>query len=189
MPNLSGGRELADLNRKNPRLGSLLARLIDAHNHLAAQSGIDPVGQAAAPSAPNGVAVTVIGEQAHIRITDNSGAVRAHNYFTEIHQDPNFTSPVRIVHHGVSRDSEVTLPTKNSTGATQNYYVRSYRQLPGSPPSGFVINPVVVNMAGTTQGDVPPSAGSGTSAANGTQTHQGFGISSQRKPTGPKRSV
>lgn len=189
MARLSGGRELADLNRVNPRLGSLFARLISAHNHVASQAGVDPVGQSSAPDAPNGVAVTVIGEQAHIRITDNAQAVRAHHYFTEVHVDPNFTTPLAVIHHGVSRDSSIILPTLNSGAATQNYYFRSYRQLPGSPRSGFVVNPVAVNMAGTTQGDVPPSSGSGTSSATGTQSGQGFGTAPIRRPSGPIRRV
>lgn len=189
MPKLSGGRELADLNRKNPRLGSLLARLIDSHNHIAAQAGIDPVGQSSAPNAPNSVAVTVIGEQAHIRVTDNSAASRSHHIFTEVHTDPNFTTPKHVIHHGVSRDASIVLPTKTLAGATQNYYFRSYKQTPGSPPSAYVVNSVAVNMAGLTQGNVPPSSGSGTSAASGTQSAQGFGKQPNRSATGPKRNV
>lgn len=191
MPKLTGGKELALLNRQNPSMGSLLAKLIDAHNHVASQAGVDPVGQAMAPPPPNSVNVTVTGEQVHIRATDNNPTNRARNYFTEIHTDPNFTSPKMVIQHGATRDAQVVLPTLNASGVMQDYYARTYSQTPGSPPSPFVPYPVPITMdpAGTTQGDLPPSAGSGTAPASGTVSAQGFGSYPTRKATGVKRQV
>jgi len=189
MSQLTGGKMLAQLNRKNPNLGALLAKMIAAHNHVAAQAGIDPVGQAAPPPPPQSVSITVIGEQAHIRVTDNNPTNRARTYFTEVHTDPNYTSPKIVTQHGATRDAQVVLPTLNSSSATQNYYFRTYSQTPGSPPSDFVAYPVAVTMGGTTVGDLPASAGSGTSPASGTVSAQGFGQFPNRKATGVKRQV
>jgi hypothetical protein len=188
---LSGGKELAALNKTNPSLGSLLARLIDAHNHVAAQAGVDPVGQAAAPPAPQGVTATVIGEQLHLRVTDNNPTNRSRVYFSEIHTDPNFTSPKIVVQHGATRDAHLVLPTLNSGGTMQAYYAQTYSQDPGSPASTAVPYPVPITMdpAGTTQGDLPASAGSGTTPASGTVSGQGFGNYATRKATGVKRTV
>ena len=188
---LSGGKELAALNRINPSLGALLSRLIDAHNHVASQAGIDPVSQAAAPPPPQAVDATVTGEQLHLRVTDNNPTNRARTYFSEIHTDPNFTSPKMVIQHGATRDAQVVLPTLNSSAAMQDYYVRTYSQTPGSPPSTPIAYPTYITMdvAGTTQGDLPPSAGSGTSPASGTVSGQGFGSFQTRKATGVKRSV
>jgi hypothetical protein len=188
---LTGGKELALLNRQNSSLGSLLAKLIDAHNHVAAQAGVDPVGQASAPPPPQGVDATVIGEQLHIRATDNNPTDRARTYFSEIHADPNYTSPKMVIQHGSTRDAQVQLPTLNSAGVMQPYYLRIYSQAPGSPPSPPINYPVPITMAndGTTQGDLPPSAGSGTSPASGTVSAQGFGQFPTRKATGVKRNV
>lgn len=191
MSQLTGGKMLAQLNRKNPSLGALLSKLIDAHNHVAAQIGVDPVGQAAAPPPPQGVSITVIGEQTHIRVTDNNPTNRARTYFTEVHTDANFSSPKMVIQHGATRDAQVQLPTLNSSGVMQDYYLRTYSQTPGSPPSSFVPYPTYVTMAatGTTQGDLPASLGSGTSPASGTVSAQGFGVYPNRKATGVKRSV
>ena len=186
---LSGGKELAALNRINPSLGALLSRLIDAHNHVASQAGIDPVSQAVAPPPPQAVNATVTGEQLHLRVTDNNPTNRARTYFSEIHIDPNFTSPKMVIQHGATRDAQVVLPTLNSGSATQNYYVRTYSQTPGSPPSTPIAYPTAITMTGATQGDLPPSAGSGTSPASGTVSGQGFGSFQTRKATGIKRTV
>jgi hypothetical protein len=191
VPKLSGGKELAQLNRKNPSLGALIARLIDAHNHTSAQQGIDPVGQASAPPPPQAVDVTVTGEQAHIRVTDNNPTNRARTYFSEVHTDSDFGSPKMVVQHGATRDAQLALPTLNGDGMMQAYYLRTYSQDPGSPPSKPIPYPTYVTMdpAGTTQGDLPASAGSGTAPASGTVSGQGFGQFPSRKATGIKRNV
>jgi hypothetical protein len=186
---LYGGKELAQLNRKSPSLGSLFSRLIAAHNHVAAQAGIDPVGQASAPPPPQGVDVTVLGEQAHIRVTDNNPTDRARTYFTEVHTNPNFTAPVMVVQHGATRDAQVILPTNNSGATMQDYYMRTYSQTPGSPPSSPIAYPTYITMDGSTQGDVPASSGSGTSPASGTVSAEGFGSYPTRKATGVLRQV
>jgi hypothetical protein len=191
MSKLTGGKMLAQLNKTNPDLGALFSKLIDAHNHVAAQAGVDPVGQASAPPPPQNIDVTVTGEQTHIRVTDNNPTSRARHYFTEVHTDPNFTSPKMVIQHGATRDAQVSLPTLNSVGVMQAYYLRTYSQTPGSPPSQKIPYPVPVTMdpAGTTRGDLPASSGSGTSPASGTVSGEGFGSYPTRMATGIKRQV
>lgn len=188
MAQLSGGRFLAQLNRNSPMLGALFQRLIDAHNHVASQAGVDPVTQASPPPPVNAVTPTVIGEQLHLRITDNAPTNRARHYFSEVFTDPNYSNMVHVEHHGVSRDAAIPLPTMNDSGDHNQYYVQSYSGTAGSPPSAPVrVGPIT--MAGTTQGTLPTSAGSGTGNANGTQPGQGFGVAPIRKATGVIRKV
>lgn len=189
MSQLTGGKMLAQLNRKNPNLGALLAKMIAAHNHVAAQAGIDPVGQAAAPPPPQSVDVIVTGEQANIRVVDNNPTNRARTYFSEVHTDAQFSSPKMVVQHGATRDAQVVLPTFDATGTMQAYHVRVYAQTPGSPPSPAVAYPTYVTMAGTTEGDLPASAGSGTSPSSGTVSAQGFGSFPTRNATKPGSAV
>ena len=186
---LTGGKQLAQLNRINPNLGSLLTKLIDAHNHVASQAGIDPVGQAVAPPPPQSVDATVTGEMLHLRVTDNNPTNRARTYFTEIHTNSSFTAPKMVIQHGATRDAQVLLPTDNSGAVMQDYYARTYSQTKGSPPSAPIAYPTYITMAGTTQGDLPPSAGSGTAPASGTVSGQGFGSFQTRKETGVKRTM
>lgn len=189
MPKLSGGKELATLNRSSPSLGSLLAKLIDAHNHIAAQAGIDPVGQASSPPSPQSLAITVTGEMAHVRITDNNPTNRARNYFTEVFADPEMTQLLHVEHHGVSRDATLTLPTYSAGTTPNTYYAQSYSQIPGSPPSAATAFPTPITMAGATVGVLPSSSGSGTANTQGTQPAQGYGSFPTRKATGIKRNV
>lgn len=189
MPKLSGGKQLANINKTDPSLGSLLARLIDAHNHVAAQAGIDPVGQSTPPPPPQSTTVTVTGEMAHVRIADNNPTTRARNYFSEVYSDPQMTQLLHVEHHGTSRDATITLPTYSAGTTPNTYYVQSYAQDPGSPPSAPISSPTAITMAGSTVGTLPQSSGSGTAPASGTVPAQGFGSFPTRKATGVKRTV
>lgn len=186
---LTGGKQLAQLNRTSPNLGSLLSKLIDAHNHVATQIGVDPVGQASAPPPPQAVTPTVIGEQLHIRITDNNPTNRARNYFSEVFADPQMTQLLHVEDHGTSRDAAITLPTFSSGTTPNTYYVHSYSQTNGSPPSAPIQFAEPITMSGTTVGTVPQSAGSGTAPASGTVPAQGFGTYPTRKATGVVRNI
>lgn len=189
MAKLTGGKMLAQINKANPNMGALISKMIDAHNHVASQAGVDPVGQASAPPPPQGVTPTVIGEQLHLRITDNNPTNRTRNYFSEVYADPQYTQLLHVQDHGASRDAVVNLPTTNPAGGSNQYYLRSYSQVPGSPPSTPVPFTSPITMAGTTVGTVPQSAGSGTGSANGSQPGQGYGKFPTRKATGAKRTV
>jgi hypothetical protein len=186
---LSGGKQLAQLNRVGPNLGSLLSKVIDSVNHQAAQTGVDPVGQASSPPPPQSTAITVTGEMAHVRITDNNPTNRARSYFTEVYADQQMTQLLHVEHHGASRDATITLPTYSSGTTPNTYYAQSYSQTPGSPPSAPIPFPTPIIMAGATVGVLPQSAGSGTAPASGTVPAQGFGTYATRNATGKIRTV
>ena len=188
MPPFTGGRQLAKINRQNTELGSLLSRLIDSHNRVAAQAGVAPVGQNPAPPSPNAISVDVSGEMAHVRLTDNSPTNRNRRYWVEVHGNSSFTDPLIIHPVSASRSpAPITLPTNDGDGMMKAYFMRAYSQDPGSPPSPFITYPTYVTMNGSTDGNIPPATGSGTSTA--TQSGQGFGTSPTRPATGPKRRV
>jgi hypothetical protein len=194
MPNLSGGSFLNEIYQNDSRLGTLLSRVIKAVNQTANTAGVAPVGQSTRLAPPDSVNVSAAGEMMHVSITDNSAADRTVHYFTQVSNNPQFAQPITI-HHGPSRTSApFTLPTKDGSGATHNWYVRSFRQRPGGPPSdpityGGSASPTAVTMSGSTQFNLLPSTGSGTGDNTGTQGAQGFGKQPTRPPTGPKRQV
>lgn len=194
MANLSGGSFLNEIYQNDSRLGTLLSRMIKAINQTAGTAGVSPVGQSTKLSPPDSVNVSAAGEMMHVSITDNAPADRQVHYFTEVSNNPQFSQPI-VVHHGPSRTSApFTLPTMDSTGGTHNWYVRSFRQSPGGPPSapityGGSASPTAVTMSGATQFNLLPSTGSGTSASTGQQAAQGFGKQPTRPPAGPKRQA
>jgi hypothetical protein len=194
MANLSGGSFLNEIYQSDSRLGTLLSRIIGAVNQTAGSAGVAPVGQSIKLSPPDNVNVATAGELMHVSITDNSAANRQVHYFTEVSNNPQFLQPI-VIHHGPSRTGvPFSLPTKDSTGATHNWYVRSFRQSPGGPPSdpvtyGGSASPTAVTMSGSTQLTLLPSTGSGTSSNTGQQAAQGFGKQPIRQAPGPKRQV
>jgi hypothetical protein len=131
------------------------------------------------PAPPQSISVSTAGELMQVSINHTAPVIRGARYFTEISaDDPSFVGAI-IKDHGASRAPEpFTLPTKTSGGATHNYYVASYVQYPGGPPSKPVYwggsSPVAVTMGGSTQMDIAKGTGSGT-ATNGGQTFQGLG--------------
>jgi hypothetical protein len=197
VPKFSGGRQLAKINRENTELGSLISGMIDAMNRGLAQAGVSPVGQNPPPPPPNALAATVIGEQLHLRVTDNSPTNRARRYFAEIATDPSMSTG-KVVHplDATRSPAAIMLPTYNSGGVMQAYYAHVYSQDPGSPPSAATPYPVAITMNGVTgdpmvgtQGDLPASTGSGTASTVTPSPAQGYGVKPTRAATGPKRTV
>lgn len=182
--NIEGGRELSQVEQRDPLLGSLLRRFMNGVNTLSTNSGISATGSVAAPKSPDSVSTAVAGEMLHVSVSHGGQLQRGVQYFTEISQnDPTFSAPI-VYHHGASRTPPpIPLPTKSSASGnpTHNYYVRSYAQYPGSQPSaptvfgGNASAPVAIQMAGATVGDLLPSAGSGTASNTGQQAGSGLG--------------
>ncbi len=180
---LSGGREITEVSQQNGRLGSLLQRMIDGINWVGTATGTGATGQIPPPKSPDSVSVTTGGEMMHISITHNGNLQRGIKYFSEISTNPQFgqLSPVIIVDHGASRTSHpITLPTNDSNGNTQKYYVRSYAQYPGSEPSpatvvGGLGSPTAFTMSGSTHMTLQSCNGSGTGPSNGSSLGQGNG--------------
>lgn len=194
MAQLDGGEYLAHILNTDVRQGMLLQRIITAINNSSQAAGVAPVGQVSAPTPPDGIQVAAAGEMVHVSLTHNAPVNRGVEYFTEISNNPAFNQPV-VYHHGTSRTPPpFPLPSKTTAGATQNYYLRSYSQYRGGPPSTPVVfggasNPTPVTLGGSTQLTLLPSSGSGTAPANGQSAAQGFGKQSTRPAVGPKRSV
>ena len=195
MANLDGGELLSEVEQRWPKLGILLrTRFQTAVNTVAQAAGVAPVGQVSAPSSPQGVDVAVAGEMMHVSIADNAPLQRGIRYFTEVANNPSFTQPI-VIDHGASRTSHpFPLPTMDSNGNTQSWYVRSYSQLPGSQPSVPVVfggtSPTAVQMAGSTKLTLLPSTGSGTASGNGQQAGSGLGKTLLRgAPPAAKRTV
>ncbi len=194
MADLDGGQLLAEVENQWPKLGILLRRFQKATNDTASAAGVAPVGQVAPPAAPQGVSVAVAGEMMHVAIADNQPLARNVRYFTEVANNPSFSQPI-VIDHGASRTSHpFPLPTKDGSGNTHNWYVRSYSQYPGSAPSAPVVHggtsPTAVQMSGSTQLTLLPSTGSGTAAGNGQQGASGLGKTLLRGAVQPaKRSV
>jgi hypothetical protein len=187
MSQLPGNDLLAQIENENPKLGQYLRQYLGPSITRTAQNAaVSPTGDAAAPESPSAVSVAAAGEMVHVSVTDNSAVNRGVHYFTEISaNDPSFRQPI-VFHHGTSRTPPpFPLPSKDAGGNSVKYYVRSYSQYPGSPPSepivhGGAANPTAVTLGGTTQLNLLPSTGSGTASGNGTQGAQGFGKSPVR---------
>lgn len=196
---LDGGRELAVLAKQDPLQGSLVGRIIDAVNRLGRNIAASPTGELPAPSPVDstqvqgtlsGNVLTVPGEILHWTHTHNVPIQRGVRYLTEIDTSPAFLSPHQI-DTGSSRSGFVTLPTKNGSGATTDYYMRVTVQLPGSAPSrptvyGGLGGPTVINMGGSTNMALLPSQAAGTARPG--QGGQGLGPVAYRGAVGgPKR--
>ena len=189
---LSGGAQLIHVNEDDPRLGTLLQRIITAINKAARNAANSAVGEIQSPPPIGQINVKTSGEIVHVTHTDLAPIQRGINYFTEVDTDPNFPSP-QVFHHGTSRQAIFTLPTMNDTGDTMNYYIRGYSQYHGSQPSTPVVYggnaPSAVTLSGSTQLTLLPSTGSGTASGTGGQGGWGLGKVLVRPPVGPKRNL
>lgn len=178
---------IADIKVRDPKLGQVLEGIAGALNTVATNAGVSPVGDIAAPKAPDAVAVKVAGEMMHVSISHSGPLQRGVRYFTEIATEPSFAQPI-VIDHGTSRTPHpFPLPTYIDAGGTKiNYYVRSYAQNPGGPPSPPTVvggkgNPTKFNMGGTTQLTPLASTGSGTAPNTGQSAGQGLGTFQRRK--------
>ena len=180
---IDGGRELATVEMKDPLLGRLIRRVLDGVNTGFTNAGISPGGQISPPKPPDQVQVKVAGETVHTSLSHTGELNRNVTYFTEVGvNDPAFGEGNTVInHHGSSRTPPpFTLPTYLDDGVTkQTYYIRSFAQYPGGPPSapyvvGGVGSPTPFQMSGTTGMTLLPSFGSGTGPNTG-QAGQGLG--------------
>ena len=178
---LDGGGNQAEVASRDPRHAQVHQDIIDSINRLAASVGASPTGEIPAPKAPDTVSVKTAGELMHISINHSGQLQRNVRYFSEISDSPSFAQPI-VVDHGTSRTSHpIPLPTYADDGVTKaTYYVRSYAQYPGSPPSPPTIvggqgSPTAFQMAGSSAMTMLPSQGSGTGPNNGQSAGQGLG--------------
>lgn len=201
---LSASRELNYARQKDPLMGSLFQKIIGAVNTLAKNSAVSAVGKLSPPPPPDSVQVqgtfdkgtntiTAPGEILHFTVQHNAAIQKGIQYISELSNDPSFSSP-HVLDHGSSRTGPfLHLPTTDSQGFQQTYYLRTMAQYHGSDPSektivGGLANPTKIVMSGSTSMDLLPSEGSGT-AKNGQQGGQGLGTTLNRPAPRPKRSV
>lgn len=133
------------------------------------------------PDPPESINVTTSGEMMQVVINHSAPVIRGARYFTEVSaNDPSFMNGPMIHDHGASRSPvTINLPTKTSGGVTHNYYVASYVQYPGGPPSAPRYfggsAPVAVTLGGSTEMDIQPGTGSGTASSSSPTPFQGLG--------------
>ena len=175
------------------KLGQYFRRYVNkAIDTTAKNAGVSASTQIAAPQKPESISVSTSGEMMQVVVNHTAPTQKGIQYITHISTNPQFTNA--IVHdHGCSRSpAPFQLPTKDSSGATHNYYVATIAQLQGSHPSLPTYwggeSPAPINMTGTTQMDIQPGTGSGT-AVNGGQTLVGIGKAQVRLAQGAKRNV
>ena len=175
------------------KLGQFLRRyVVTSIQTTASNAAVAPNGNLAAPAPPESISVTTAGELMQVVVNHTAPITKGVQYVTHIATNPQFTNPI-ILDHGSSRcPPHINLPTKDSTGATHNYYVASIAQYPGSPPSAPTyyggVSPAAITMSGTTEMNIQPGTGSGT-ATGGGQPFVGLGKSQVRLQQGAKRSV
>jgi hypothetical protein len=185
---LDGGRELSDVEQKQPLLGRLLGRIIDGVNQTAQNAAVSPTGENASPSplASVNVSAAASGELLHVTLNHPGQVQRNVRYFVEIHTSSTFGAPVIVHDAGSSRTlAPFHLPTFSGDGSTTHkYYVRAYAQNPGGQPTpiytvGGEGNATAFTMTGTTKMDFAPAQGSGTGPNTG-QGGYGLGKVQQR---------
>jgi hypothetical protein len=162
------------------KLGQYIRRYLGPSiQNVASNAAVDPSSEIQPPAPPESINVTTSGELMQVTINHTAPVIRGARHFTEISaDDPSFNGSM-IHDHGASRAPlPIQLPTKDGSGNTHKYYVASYVQYPGGPPSAPTFfggsSPAAVTMSGTTEMDIAKGTGSGT-ATNGGQTFQGLG--------------
>jgi hypothetical protein len=201
---LTGGRELSYISQRDNYAGSLFTRIIDAINTGFNNAGVAAVGKVPPPppidsisvaggSVVNGVITVPSTEILHWTIQHSQAIKKGIRYFSEIDTSPAFTNP-HVHDHGTSRSGFTTLPTNNTSGSLQTYYLRSYAQYPGSDPCkptvlGGLAGAIGIRMGGTSNLSLLSSTGSGTASSSGQQGGKGLGVDLNRPAPGPRRSV
>ena len=199
---LQGGQELTKIQQKDFDNGSLLKRIIDAVNSLAANTGAAAVGKLSPPppiqsiqvqGTQNGNTLTAPSEILHWTLNHTQEVQKHVRYFTEVDTSPNFTQP-HVIDHGASRTGLLHLPAQDNDGKPQTYYMRSYPQYHGSDAQkhttfGGEAGATKIVMTGSSKTTLLPSTGSGTASAGGQQGGKGMGTVLTRPAPGPKRSI
>jgi hypothetical protein len=191
---IGGNDLLAHVEKEWPRLGQYLRRYVAPAIETTAQNaGVSPTGKIAPPAPPESINVTTAGEYMQITVQHSAPIQKGIQYISHVSTNPQFSTPL-IHDHGSSRaPMPFPLPTKDASGNTLSYYVRTIAQYQGSDASAPTYfggaSPVAVTMGGTTQMTLQPGTGSGTGASNGQQSAVGLGATIFRPAPAPKRSV
>ena len=157
--------ELAEITSWNPRLASLLKKVVDHINVWQRQTGSAPAGQLPAPSTIGGLQVAAGNGYVDVAILDSNAVNPGTHYFLEWDTSPNFSN-ARVIDLGCARN----LPQPLFLG-NQTIYLRAYSSYPGSvtsqvvtygkPPTAVVAGGAVIPPT------LAPAQGSGTSQIPG----------------------
>lgn len=160
--------QLAEIERKDPRLGETLRSVVNEINLIAQKAGASGTNTAPPPTIA-GITVQPNAGNHEIVINDPVGQSQPSlgiHYFADWDTNPAFNNPHTIV-MGPSRNAFVNL-------GSHTVYWRGYSQLRNSPRSDFMVHggstPIAVNAAGSPATTPLPSQGSGGSGGGG-----GFG--------------
>jgi len=159
--------ELAEVNAWNPRLASLLKKLVDHVNTWQKQTGSAPQGQLPAPATIGGLKVAAANGYVDVAILDANASQPGIQYFLEWDTSANFSN-ARVISLGPSRNLHAPIFLGNLTT-----YWRGYSSYPGSQASAIVTygSPPTAVPAGGGGGTGPtstaPAQGSGTSQIPG----------------------
>lgn len=177
-----------DFQAVAPKLGQYLRRyVVGAIQKLGSNAAVSPVSKIAAPAPPESISVTTSGELMQIVVNHSAPIQKGIQYISHIATNPQLSGAI-ILDHGSSRcPPHISLPTKDGSGNTHSYYIATVAQYPGSDPSAPTfyggVNPVAVQMGGTTQMNIQAGTGSGT-AANGGEPLVGLGKAQVRLAQG-----
>lgn len=196
---IDGGQELLTLTTQNPKLGSVLRRILDGVNRLASNTATSPTGELPSPAPVDTINVkgtynastnvlTAPAELLHAVATHNPELKRGIQYVWEVDTSPNFPQP----HHldlGAGRSLlPHFLPANDDSANPVNYFLRVTAQYHGSAPSKPTVfggtNPIAIQMTGSSNMTLLPSQGAGTAFPQ--QGGQGIGKLLVRPSTTPK---
>jgi len=159
----------------------------DAKLYELVRSVFDSIPQLELPAPPPVTAFTVTSNNGRYEATlaDSGPVKKGVSYFIEFDTDPNFPTP-HVRNLGTGRGWSEVL-------GAGTFYFRAYSQYQppfNSPPSPYIFfggsTPSPVVGGGATAPITLPSTGSGTTAVNGQQGSQGFGIDQIRKVDFPE---
>ena len=174
---LSIATQINKIRNKDPYLAEALTKIVDAHNALNQQAGVDTTGVVTPPSAPNSMNVVAANGVYEIAIVDLSSPKVGINYFVVYSTKASLTggTPVDM---GAARNIRLFL-------GNQTLFFGCYSQYRNSAPSPITAfggqNPIAV-IGGGVAGPAPlPSQGSGAgSPGMGTS---GFGVTNPVNPS------
>lgn len=166
------------------KLGQYLRRYVaTAIQTTASNAAVGASGNIPAPAPPESVDVATSGEMIQVRVNHVAPIQKGVHYIFHLATNPQFSNAQIEAKPATRAPMHFVAPTKDSTGATHDYYVAVQTQYVGSKPSAPTYYggsaPAKINLGGTTQLDILPGTGSGT-ASNGGQTFVGLGKSQVR---------
>jgi hypothetical protein len=188
---IGGDDLLVQIENDHPKVGQYLRWYVQqAIETVARNTGTSAVGKVPPPEPPESLNVAATGELLEVKVNHAAPIQKGIQYITHISaNDPTFSNPTIIDHHGTSRCPPLyRLPANDADGNPITYHTRTAAQMPGGDPSPWTYG-APVTLTGTTNMTLQAGTGSGTGAANGQQSQVGLGVDIYRPAPAPKRTV